>query len=123
MARTGVTNIKFRNNGTPLGNGGFNTIDLTGTLSATDEGNGIVNVAGTGGGTGTNIATDIVTGVQSGSNVTLDLTTLSHTFVAIEVVFASGQALTPATDWTRSGNTITVIGANSAQVFQVQYTY
>lgn len=123
MARTSEPNIKIRNNGTPLGTGAFNTIDLTGTLSATDEGNGIVNITGTGGGAGTNVATEVVAGVTSGSNVTLDLTTLSHTFITIELVTASGQVLTPTTDWTRSGNTITVLGASSAQAYQVQYTY
>lgn len=123
MARTAQTNLKIRNNGVALTTGAFTTIDLTGSLSATDEGGGIANVTGTGGGSGTNIATEAVSGVTSGANITLDLTTLSHVFVAIEVVFRNGQATTPVTDWSRSGNTITVFSATSGEVYQVQYTY
>lgn len=122
MARTGETSIKILNAGVVLP-GSFNTIDLNGSLSGSDEGGGILNLTGSGGGTGTNIATELVTPVQSGSNITLDLTTLSHTFVAIEVVFRTGQATTPLADWSRTGNTITVLNADASEKFMVQYTY
>lgn len=121
MARTGETSIKIYNGGTLLGS--FNAIDLNGTLTGSDEGNGVVDITGSGGGTGTNIATEVVSPTQSSSNITLDLTTLSHTFVAIEVVFRNGQNITPVSSWSRSGNTITVFNADASEVFQVQYTY
>lgn len=123
MARTAQTNLKIRNNGVALTAGVFTTIDLTGSVSASDAGGGVATVNGSGGGVGANVATEIVTAVTSGANITLDLTTLTHTFVAIEVVFRNGQATTPVADWSRSGNTITVTGAYSSEVFQVQYTY
>lgn len=121
MARTAKTQIKIRNNGTPLGTS-FDTIDLVSGITASDEGSGIVGFTGSGG-SGSNIATERVTPVASGSNITLDLTTLSHVFVAIEVVFRNGPATTPTQDWTRSGNTITVFNADNTEIFQVQYTY
>jgi|SRR5665213_2997911 len=123
MARTAVVSIKIRNNGTPLGVLGFTTIDLTGTLTGTDEGNGIVDIAGSGGGAGTNVDTQVVTAVQSGANVTLDLTTLPHVFVAVEVVFRNGQALQPIAYWSLSGSTVTVTNADAGDIYMVQYTY
>lgn len=112
----------MRNNGVPVGTGGYVVIDLLGSLSAVDNGNGIAALTGTGGGSGTNIDTQVVTAVQSGSDITLDLTTLPHTFIAIEVVFRNGQAIAPSL-WSRVGNTITVLDADASEVFMVQYTY
>lgn len=123
MARTAQTNLKIQNSGTPLGTGGFNTLNLLGNLSATDGGNGLLELTASGGSAGTNIATQVVTGVQSGSNVTLDLTTLSHVFVAVEVVFRNGQNITPVTSWSLTGSTVTVVNASASEVFQVQYTF
>lgn len=123
MARTSELSLKIKNGGVALGTNGFNTIDLLGSITGADEGNGIVSFTATGGGTGTNIATEIVSPTVSGSNITIDLTALSHVFVAIEVVFRNGQGLTPTTEWSRSGNTITVTNATTSDVFQVQYTY
>lgn len=121
MARTGNTNVKIFNAGVLLGS--FNAIDLNGTLSGSDEGNGVVDISGSGGGTGTNIATEILTPTQSSANITLNLAALTHTFVAIEVVFRNGQNITPVSSWSRSGNTITVFNADASEIFQVQYTY
>lgn len=121
MARTGETNIRILNAGVALP-GSFNAIDLNGTVSGSDEGGGILNLTGTGG-VGSSIATEVVTAVQSGGNITLNLTTLLHTFVAIEVVFRNGQGITPVTSWSRSGNTITVFNADASEVFMIQYTY
>ncbi len=123
MARTAQVAISIRNNGTPLGSLGFSVIDLTGILSATDEGGGVANVTGSGGASGTNVATQTTAGTQSGTSVTLDLTTLSHSFVAVEVVWRNGQALTPIANWSLVGNTITVTNADAGDVFLIQYTY
>lgn len=122
MARTAKTNINLRNNSTPLGSSGFDTINLLGSLSASDAGGGVADLTGSGS-SGSNIATERVTPVASGSNITLDLTTLLHTFVAIEVVFKNGPAAIPVNDWTRSGNTITVVNSDPTDIFLVQYTY
>lgn len=123
MARTAVVSIKIRNNGTPLGVVGFTTIDLTGTLTGSDEGNGVVNIAGAGGGVGTNVSTQVVTAVQSGSDVTIDLTQLTHPFSAIEIVSRNGQILTPIAYWSISGNTITIPNADAGDSYVIQYTW
>ena len=121
MARTGFATIRIRNNGTPLGVVGFSTIDLTGSLSATDAGNSVATVTSAGG--GTNVATEVVTAVQSGANITLDLTALAHVFVAVEVVWRNGQALTPISSWSLTANTVTVVNADAGDVYLIQYTY
>lgn len=121
MARTSETSIKLYNAGIFLGS--FFGLDLGTGLSATDEGGGIADVVSSGGGGGVSIATQEIAATQSGSDVTLDLTTLSHTFTAIELVFRNGQRIAPITSWTISGNTITVFNADATEEFAVQYTY
>lgn len=124
MARTAVVAINIRNNGTPLGVVGFQTIDLKGTLTGADEGGGVVGITGSGGGgAGTNVDTEVVTAVQSGSNVTIDLTQLSHVFVAVEVTFRNGQAITPIASWSLVGNILTIFNADAGEVYMIQYTY
>jgi hypothetical protein len=122
MARTAISGIKIQNNGVALTAGAFGIFNLISGISAVDSGAGVAGFTGSAA-SGSNIATDLVTPVTSGANITLDLTTLSHPFVAIEVVFRNGQALTPTADWTRSTNTITVTGATTGDVYQIQYTY
>lgn len=121
MSRTAQTNLKIRNSGTPLTTGAFTTINLLGSLSAADAGAGVADVTGSGG--GASVATEVLTAVQSGADITLDLTALAHTFVAIEVVFRNGQGVTPVTGWSRTANTITVFNADPTEIFMVQYTY
>lgn len=119
--RTAKTTLKIQNAGVLLGSS-FDTLNLISGVSAVDSGNGVAGVTGSAA-SGANVAVDRVTPVTSGSNITLDLTTLSHTFVAIEIVFRNGPATTPTQDWTRSGNTITVFNADNTEIFQVQYTW
>ena len=120
MSRT-TPILKLQNNGTFVGSG-FGILDLISGLSATDAGAGIANVTATGS-PGANVATEAVSAVTSGANITLDLTTLSHTFIACEVVFRNGQALLPTTEWSLSGSSVTVYNAASSELFMVQYTY
>lgn len=123
MARTGEASIRIRNNGTPLGVLGFTTIDLTGSLTGVDEGNGVVGINGSGGSAGSNVDTRVLTATQSGSNITLDLSTLPHSFVAVEVVFRNGQAITPVASWSLAGSIVTVFNADASEQFMVQYTW
>lgn len=120
MARTAETSLRFKNNGVYIA-GSFNIVDLLSGITGVDSGGGVVGLTATG--SGANIATEVLSATTSGSNITLDLTALAHTFIAIEVVFRNGQAITPVSSWTRSGNTITVLNADASEVFQVQYTY
>lgn len=106
VVREGAASINFGNN-----------------LTVTRSGNG-VRVDGPSGGSGVNVATEKVTPAQSGNNITLDLTTLAHTFIAVLLVTRQGQVLLPATDFSQGGNTITVFNADAAsESFLVQYTY
>lgn len=124
MARTAEVSIIIRNNGTQVGVMGYSVIDLKGTLTGADEGNSVIGITGSGGGgAGTNVDTEVIAGVGSGANVTLDLTTLPHVFVAVEVVWRNGQALTPISDWSISASTVTVLNADPADIYMVQYTY
>lgn len=120
MARTAELSLKIFNAGILLGS--FVGLDLGTGLSGTDEGNGLAGLTGSAS-AGSNIATQELTPTQSGSNITLDLTMLSHSFVAIELVFRNGQRITPISSWSISGNTITVFNADATEEFAVQYTY
>ena len=121
--RTAQTNLRLRNNGTPLTAGAFTTLDLVSGISATDAGSAVAAVTASGGGAGTNVATEVCAATQSGANITLDLTTLSHTVVAVEIIFRNGQNVTPVSGWSLSGSTVTVVNADAGDAYQVQYTY
>lgn len=81
----------------------------------------------TGGGSGSNIATEKLTGTQSGTSVTLNLLSLSHTYTSVEWVSRQGQILTPTTGvpsgWTQSGDIVTVTNADASEDFLVNYKY
>lgn len=121
MARTSKTNIKIQNSGVALGLG-FDTLNLLGSLSATDSGNSVAAVTGSGG-SGANVASEVLTPTASGSNITLDLTGLAHTFIAVEIVFKNGQALQPTVQWSLSASTVTVLNSDVTDIFEVQYTF
>jgi hypothetical protein len=67
-------------------------------------------------------ATQMLTGVQSGNNITLDLGLLSHSPYSILFITMDGQTL-DQTRWTQSGLTITVTSAYFGSSYQVFYTY
>lgn len=90
------------------------------------DGVAIVTVAGGGGGSGSNVTREPVAVVQSGANVTIDLTQLDHTYVQIVDVSKNGQILTPTSaefGWSKTGDTITVLNGFDTDEFQVAYTY
>lgn len=79
---------------------------------------------------GANIDSQTVNTVQSGTNVTVDLTQLPHVFTAILEAFRNGQATQPngnaglpGSSWSRSGNTLTVYNADVSDVIMIQYTF
>lgn len=115
--------LQLRSKGGYLHGGGVPSLVAgTGvTLTKTSDGGYIIT--STGGGTGTNSLTEKVTGVQSGTDVTLDLTTLAHTPSVILFVTRQGQILTPTDDWTQTGDIITVGNADASEIFLVTYTY
>lgn len=125
MARTAKTLIKIQNAGVPLGTF-FDTIDLNTGLSGTDLGGSIVEFDASGGGAGTNVATQKLIPTTSGSNITLDLTGLAHTFTSIQFISKNGQIMdsSDATyGWSQSTNTVTVLNAANTDIFLVNYNY
>lgn len=72
------------------------------------------------------ILVEKLTPTAAGSNATLDLTQLSHTFTTVQWVSKNGQIL-DATDatfgWSRTLNTITVLNGADSDIFLVSYTY
>jgi hypothetical protein len=71
------------------------------------------------------ITEKIVTGkTQSGNDVVINLSTaLSQSYSTILLVSRGGQIQTPTTDWSQSGNNITVFNADVSEPFLIQYIY
>lgn len=81
-------------------------------------------------GSTTNIKTEVVTAVQSGSDITINTAQLSQTFVVATIVAKNGQMLLPngsaslpGSSWSISGTIITVYNADEGDSYQVQYIY
>lgn len=90
---------------------------FTGTLD-------LVGTSGAGG--GSNTAIQSLTPTQSGSNITLDLTGLSHPYISIQGVYKNGQLLTagdPTFGWSKTSDTITVLNAFDTDQFQILFVY
>lgn len=113
--------IKNANSG--FRGGGDTVVAGTGvTITNTVNGNKQISVASSGSST----AQEKLTPTQSGSNVTLNLSLLTHTFVAILGVYKNGQLLDQNDaqfGWSRATNTITVLNGFDTDVYYVQYTY
>lgn len=93
------------------------------TLTKDSVGNVVINAVA---GSGSNVATQKLTGVQSGSNVTIDLAGLSHPFSVILGVYKNGQLLDPSDPsfgWSRIGNIITVLNGFDTDAYLISYTY
>lgn len=129
IGRSGGQHIVFRNNG-GVEMQDIQTIDFGSGLTIARSAPGYLLVTAAGG-SGANIATDDVAATTSGANVTIDLTTLSHSFVAIQLVFRNGQALPPvasapadgSSGYKIVGTTLTVYNATNTDDYLVSYTY
>ncbi len=100
------------------------------TISPVRNGNRLDLTFSATGASTANIAMQAITASQSGSDITLDLTTLPHTATGVLIVTRQGQVVVPGTNpgdgtsaWHLSGTTITVYNADASEVFLVQYTY
>lgn len=103
--------------------GGGDTVAAGSNITITYS-NGKAIISSTGG--GANVTVEELAPTTSGSNITLNLAQLTHTFTAVLGVWKNGQLLTKSDatfGWSRSGNTITVLNATTDDQFQVQYTY
>ena len=140
--RPGSSNVSIRNGRIYVensGTGGGHVIqdegsDLTqrtnlnftgaGVSVSDDPGNDatVVNIPNSGGG-GLGVQQEVLAGSQSGSDVELDLSLLSETYVSVLGVYRNGQLLTPTSSWAQAGGVITVYNADAGEDFQVAYTY
>lgn len=106
--------------------GGGDTVKAGTNVTLTKNSDGTTTISASGSGGGANVSTEKLTPTTSGSNITLNLTGLTHTFTAILGVYKNGQLLDPndtSFGWSRSSNTITVLNATTDDVFLIQYTY
>lgn len=130
IGRAGGARVRYLLAGSPLGED-IQTVDFGSGLTAARGGEGYLIVTATGGGGGgVNLATEVVTAVTSGNNVTINLTQLSHSFAAVQLVFRSGGNVPPgsapadgSSAYTISGNTLTIYNAGSGDGYLVTYTY
>lgn len=92
-------------------------------LIVTRTGNGVrVDAQAGGTASGVSFITEELTPTQVGNDITLDLTQLSQTYVAIQFVTRQGQILAES-GWSKTSDTITVFNAAADEVFSVQVTY
>lgn len=111
-----------------MNHGGGMTLAAGSNVTLTRNTNGTWTIAATGG--GASIATEKLTPTTSGSDITLDLTTLAHTSTGVllvtrsgQVIMPNGSAALPGSSWSQSGTTITVYNADNTDIYLVQYTY
>lgn len=109
--------------------GGGMTLVAGSNVTLVRNTNGTWTVAASSGGS-SSIATEKLTAVQNGSDVTLDLTGLAHTFVSLLFVTRDGQVLMPngsagfpGSSWSVSGSVVTVYNADAGNIYLVQYTF
>lgn len=121
----GLTRVR----GTNFEMQGVNQIFFGDNIILTRIGDGSVRADAQGGAAGTRIMTESLIPTTSGSNITLDLTTMSHAYTAVQFVTRQGQILQTSDNgdgssyWTQSGDTVTVFNAAADEKFTVQATY
>lgn len=106
--------------------GGITRLTAGTNITITKLSDGSYRITAAGGGSGVTPSTEKLTPTASGSNITLDLTALAHTFTTITGVYKNGQLLDaadPLYGWSRSSNTITVIAGTTDDIFYVAYNY
>lgn len=104
--------------------GGGDTVVAGAGVTITNTVNGNKQISAAGGGSSS--ANEKVAPTQAGSNVTLNLATLSHAFSSILGVYKNGQLIDQtdvAFGWSRTGNIITVLNGFDTDVYYVAYTY
>lgn len=108
--------------------GGGTTVSQGSNITLVPLADGTVQINASGGGSGTNVVTQYaLTAVQSGSDVTIDLTQLTHwaSFVNLVALYRNNQVQTQGTayDFTITGSTITVFNASAGDIFNTTYAY
>jgi len=115
---------------TPDASDVFAVVDISATETKQITFTNLVTAITNLGGSFVNIATELVTSVASGSDITINLAQLAHSYTAItfvtrngQVIMPNGNSSIPGSSWSKSGDTITVYNADSGDVYLVQYIY
>ena len=115
-------------NGKKYLHGGGDTIRAGTNVILVRNSDGTVTISALGGSGGSTIISEILAGVQSGNNVTLTFSGLSHTATSIISIARNGKLLTPGSTsidgYTITGvATATVYDAVDGDTFLVTYGY
>lgn len=116
---------EVRRTGQAYLHGGGDTVEAGTNVTLARTSGGKVRISASASGS-SSIATEKLTPIQSGNNITLDLTGLAHTFTAVLGIYKNGQLLDPGDatfGWSITLNTATVLNAAPTDVFLVNYTY
>jgi len=106
--------------------GGGMTMSAGSNITLVPKADGTVEINASGGGSGTNVTTQYsLTAVQSGSDVTIDLTQLTNyaTFTDLILVMRNNTPQTETINFTFVDPIITVFNADAGEIYNVQYAY
>jgi len=106
--------------------GGGMTMSAGSNITLVPKADGTVEINASGGASGTNVATQYsLTAVQSGADVTIDLTQLTNyaTFSDLILVMRNNIPQTETINFTFVDPIITITNADSSEVYSVQYAY
>lgn len=106
--------------------GGGMTMSAGSNVTLVPKADGTVEINASGGGSGTNVTTQYqLTAVQSGSNITIALSQLTHfaTFSDLIAIYRNNVMQTEGIDFTVAGNVVTVNGADASEIFNITYAY
>jgi hypothetical protein len=106
--------------------GAGTTVSAGSNITLVPKADGTVEINASGGGSGTNVATQYqLTAVQSGSNVTIDLSQLTNfaTLSDLIAVYRNNIMQTETLNFTVAGSVVTVLDADAGEVFNITYAY
>lgn len=106
--------------------GGGSTVSAGANITLTPLPNGTVQINASGGGSGTNVTTQYsLTAVLSGSDVTIDLTQLTHfaTYAGLVQVQRNNIPQTEMINFTQTGTQVTIFNADASEIFNLVYQY
>lgn len=106
--------------------GGGTTVSAGANITLTPQADGTVQIAASGGGSGTNVTTQYqVTAVQAGANVTIDLSQLTNfaTYQGLVQLQRNNIPQTETLNFTQTPTEITVLEADASEIFNIVYQY
>lgn len=122
MLDKAMTEMRGHVNASKEWRGGGDTVVAGTGVTIENTVNGNKRISASGGG-GTNIANEQVTAVQSGSDVTIDLTQLSHPYLSVILVLLNQIPQTLDNTYFKTGDIVTIPNADAGGIFAIVYTY